>query len=454
MADLARPDETIAPPRLGRNGRMSERERADLSDAHDLLPGGALGGNALAEDTRFVFARGEGARFWDVSGNEYVDYCLGSGPLVLGHAHPAVSAAIAEQATKGSHFFAYLNENALAYARQLAAVVPCAQKVRFVGSGSEATFHAIRLARAFTGREKVLKFEGGYHGHHDYAQLSTTPGAGAPYPVGQPDTSGIPGVVRDLTLVAPYNDLEAAERILKDHAGEVAAIIVEPIQRIIWPEPGFLEGLKALAAAHGAVFILDEVVTGLRYALGGAQEYFGVVPDLCTMGKIVGGGTPVAAVCGRADLMDQADPRNKGGEGFVYVNGTLNGNPLGMAAGLATLAELSKPGVYARLFEIADEVRATFSEILNRTGVPAICFGKGPMWHILFTDREPRDYRDVLAADRKALGAFDHELIRAGLFVLPGNRRFVSLAHDEAAIADSAEAFEAACRSYMAKAGP
>ena len=438
--------------RLGRNGHLSARERRDLADAHDLLPGGALGGNALAEDVRFVFARGEGARFWDVSGNAYVDYCLGSGPMVLGHAHPAVVRAIADQATRGNHFFAYLNENAIEYARTIARIVPCAEKVRFVGSGSEATFHAIRLARAFTGREKVMKFEGGYHGHHDYAALSTMPSGPAPYPSPQPDSSGIPGIVRELMLVAPFNDLEAAERILDAHEGEVAAIIVEPIQRIIWPEPGFLEGLKALAAARGIVFILDEVVTGLRYALGGAQDYFGVVPDLCTMGKIIGGGTPVAAVCGRADIMDQADPRKKGGESFVYVNGTLNGNPLGMAAGLATVAELSRPGVYPRLFAIADRVRETFGEILARTGVPAICFGKGPMWHVLFTDREPRDYRDVIASDRKALVAFDHELIRHGIFVLPGNRRFVSLAHDEAAIAESAEAFEAACRSYMAKA--
>ncbi|MEM9223094.1 MAG: aspartate aminotransferase family protein [Pseudomonadota bacterium] len=452
MAETAFPTEVVA-PRLGRDGNTGERERVDLEEAFEIVSGGALGGNALAPDVRFVFARGEGARIYDTSGNVYIDYCLGSGPLVLGHAPAAVARAIVDQVGRGTHAFAYLNENALVYARLLKEIVPCAERVRFCGSGSEATFHAIRLARAFTGREKILKFEGGYHGHHDYAQVSTAPSVGSNFPVGRPDTSGIPGVVQDLVLVAPFNDLAAAAEILDAHEGEVAAIIVEPIQRIIWPGPGFLEGLKELAAARGIVFIMDEVVTGLRYALGGAQEYFGVVPDLCTLGKIVGGGTPVAAVCGRADLMEQADPRNKGGEGFVYVNGTLNGNPLGMAAGLATVEELRKPGFYENLFGIADNVRSTFTEILRDHQIPAICFGRGPMWHMLFTDREPRNFSDVIASDRKALMAFDTELIRAGIFVLPGNRRFVSIAHDKAVIRDSAVAFDRACKAFLARMG-
>lgn len=437
--------------RLGRNDNLSDVERDQLHDAYSLLPGGALGGNALPDDVRFVFARGDGARFWDTSGNEYIDYCLGSGPLVLGHANRVVARAIADQAEKGAHFFAYLNENAVNLARRLREIVPCAEMVRFVGSGSEATFHAIRLARGFTGRDKILKFEGGYHGHHDYAQLSTAPATAAQYPTPNPDTSGIPGVVRDLTLVAPFNDLEAVRTVLDEHAGEVAAIIVEPIQRIIWPEDGFLAGLKALARERDIVFILDEVVTGLRYALGGAQEFFDIVPDLCTMGKVIGGGTPLAALCGRADIMSQADPRNKGGDGFVYVNGTLNGNPLSTAAGLATISELSKPDVFPALFRIGDEVRRTFRAILDRQRIPAICFGHGPMWHILFTETEPRDYRDVIRSDRKALVAFDHELIRAGLFVLPGNRRFISLAHDASAISDSAAAFERACHAFRGR---
>ncbi|MEM8853815.1 MAG: aminotransferase class III-fold pyridoxal phosphate-dependent enzyme [Pseudomonadota bacterium] len=451
MAALADVAEGAVP--LGRNGHLTAAERRDLEDAHILLPGGALGGNALAEDVRFVFSHGDGARFWDVSGNEYIDYCLGSGPLVLGHAHPAVAKAIAEQATRGSHFFAYLNENALELARKVAEIVPCADKVRFVGSGSEATFHAIRLARAFTGREKVLRFEGGYHGHHDYAQLSTAPSAVSQFPMPQPDTAGIPEVVRDLTLVAPFNDLDAVRQILDEAKDEVAAIIVEPIQRIIWPQEGFLEGLREITRERGIVMILDEVVTGLRYGLGGAQAYFGITPDLCTMGKIIGGGTPLAAVCGRADIMEQADPRNKGGDGFVYVNGTLNGNPLGCAAGLAIIEELSKPGVYDRLFEIGDAVREAFSTVLREESVPAICFGHGPMWHMLFTERVPHNYHGVIASDRKALMAFDTELIRAGVFVLPGNRRFVSLAHDERAIEDSAAAFAKACRAYKARKG-
>jgi glutamate-1-semialdehyde 2,1-aminomutase len=432
---------------LGRHGHLSPIERTEFDTAKALLPGGALGGNQLAEDAKFVFSRAQGARFWDTSSNEYVDYCLGSGAMLLGHAHPSLQRAVAEQVAKGTHYFAYLNEPAIALAQMVKRHVPCVEKLRFTVSGSEATFHAMRLARGFTGREKILKFEGAYHGHHDYAQVSTTPKRESNFPEGIPDTAGTPRGAHETVLVARYNDLDCVREIARSHKAELAAIIVEPIQRIIAPQPGFLEGLRQIADEVGCVLIFDEVVTGWRLALGGAQEHFGVTPDLSTFGKVLGGGLPVGGVGGKAAIMDLCDPTNKGQDGFVYQNGTLNGNPLGMAAALATLRELETPGTYPKLFAIGDALRQGLQRILERHRIDGRIIGYGPMWHLLFgAEGEPRDYRDIQRADGKKLAAFDTELIRQGFFVLPGNRRFVSLAHGERDLDDSFAAFDAACR--------
>ena len=328
--------------------------------------------------------------------------------------------------------------------------MPCAERVRFTNTGSEATFHAIRLARAATGRDKVLKFEGAYHGHHDYAQLSTTPRSDPDFPLGEPDTDGIPAAVRELVLVAPYNDLEATRRIVAAQAADIAAIIVEPIQRIISPVPGFLDGLRQVADDFDIVLIFDEVVTGFRLGLGGAQEYFGVRPDLCTLGKVIGGGSPLGAVAGRAEIMDRCDPRRKGKADYVYQNGTLQGNPLSTAIALATIGELRKENAFHDLFQRCAVVREEIQKVLQRHDVPAICFGEGPLWHVLFTDKVPVTHRDVMAADKDALMRFDYEMIRNGLFVLPGNRRFVSLAHDDRVVDDTVAAMDATCRAFMA----
>lgn len=432
---------------LGRHDNLAPVEREEFETAKKLLPGGALGGNQLAADAKFVFSHAKGARFWDTSGNEYVDYCLGSGAMVLGHAHESIQRAVTEQVAKGTHYFAYLNEPALQLAEMVARHVPCVEKMRFTVSGSEATFHAMRLARGFTGREKIMKFEGAYHGHHDYAQISTTPKRESNFPEGVPDTAGIPRGARDTVLIARYNDLDCVRQLARQHVDDLAAIIVEPIQRIINPQPGFLEGLRKVADETGCVLIFDEVVTGWRLALGGAQEHFGVTPDLSTFGKVLGGGLPVGGIGGRADIMDLCDPTNKGQAGFVYQNGTLNGNPLGMAGAVATLRELEKPGTYERLFERGETLRQGLRKILQRHNIDAIIVGYGPLWHLLFgATGEPRDYRDIQKADGKKLAAFDMELIRQGFFALPGNRRFVSLAHTDQDFEDSFAAFDAACR--------
>ncbi len=440
-------DTASRPSPLGRHDRLGPVEREEFETASKLLPGGALGGNQLAADARFVFSHARGARFWDTSGNEYVDYCLGSGAMLLGHAHESIRRAVTEQVAKGTHYFAYLNEPALQLAEMVARHVPCVEKMRFTVSGSEATFHAMRLARGLTGREKIMKFEGAYHGHHDYAQISTAPKRESNFPEGVPDTAGIPRGARNTVLIARYNDLDCVRQLARQHLDELAAIIVEPIQRIIRPQPGFLEGLRKVADETGCVLIFDEVVTGWRLALGGAQEHFGVTPDLSTFGKVLGGGLPVGGIGGRADIMDLCDPTNKGQDGFVYQNGTLNGNPLGMAGAVATLRELEKPGTYEKLFERGETLRRGLRQILQRRNIDAIVVGYGPLWHLLFgATGEPRDYRDIQKADGRKLAAFDMELIRQGFFALPGNRRFVSLAHTDRDFEDSFAAFDAACR--------
>jgi len=439
------PQTNVTHGRLGRHGHTSPEEQAFFLDAERSFPGGALGGNALPSDTRFVFDHGEGSHFWDVSGNEYIDYVLSSGALFLGHAHPAIQRAVADQLTRGTHTFAYLNNTAIKLARRVMPHMRCAERIRFTTSGSDSTFNAMRLARGFTRREKVLKFEGAYHGVHDYAQVSTTPRAAAQYPRSVPDTAGIPGAVQGLTLVAPFNDIDALAATLAEHGKDIAAVIVEPIQRILMPKPGFLQGIRELTSKHGIVMILDEVVTGFRYGIDGAQGYFDIVPDLATYGKILGCGLPVGAVAGRAEIMDQANPSNKGKPDYVYQNGTLQGHMLGCAASLATMDVLSQPGVYERLFQMADKLRTGLQRVFDEHEMGILTFGEGPMWHMLFTDVEPTNWRDIVATDTRKMQAFEAEMLRQGIFVLPGNRRFLSIEHDDNDLERTFDAADRAC---------
>lgn len=430
---------------LGRRGPRTAHEDQHLQTAARCFPGGALANHLLPEDVRFVFSHGAAGRFWDTGGNEYIDYCLGSGTLFLGHTHPALVKAVNAQAQRGLMAFAYLNDVAIDLAEQFCAAVPCAERVRFTNSGSDSTFHAIRLARAFTGKSRILKFEGAYHGGHDYAALSTAPSASATTP--QPDSAGIPAPVQELMIVAPFNDLQSAKRLIAQHAGELAAVIVEPIQRILAPQPGFLEGLRALTRQHDVLFIMDEVVTGFRYGLGGAQQHFGVTPDLAAFGKVIGSGLPVGAVAGRADILDRADPRRRGDGTFVDQNGTLQGFNLGCAVGLAAIEVLSASGVYEGVFALAETLRRELRGVLTRRGIDARVLGYGPMWHVLFAEREPLTYADLLRADNARLMRLEHALLRQGLFVHPGQRRFVSITHTERDLDDTLIAFDAACRT-------
>ena len=424
----------------GPAGRSPEEE-ALLQTAMRVLPGGVLGGYYAPQELAFVVREARGPRLYDFSGREYIDYILGSGPLVLGHAHPAVVAAVEAQLRKGTTYF-QLSEPTLALAEELCRAVPCAEQIRFCGSGSEATFFALRVARAFRQRDKILKFEGGFHGVHDYSLMSVGPRSPKAFPAPTPDSAGIPHAIQGEVLVAPFNDVAEAQAMIEAHHHDLAAVIMEPLQRLVVPQPGFLQGVREITARHGVPLIFDEIVTGFRFAYGGAQEYYGVVPDLAAFGKIIGGGFPLAAVAGRRDIMRHFSQEMSEG-GFVQQAGTLNGNPIAAAAGLATLAELRRPGTYERLFATGTRLKQGLEAAARGAGLPAQAAGEAPVFEIYFTDRPITDYRATLSADQALHAAFTREMLTRGV-VKAAQKFYVSLVHTEAEVARTLEVFNEA----------
>lgn len=414
--------------------------------AADCLPGSGLGSYSLPDDVRFVIHKGEGARLQDVRGRWYIDYVGGAGALILGHAFPAVVEAVKDQAERGIHFFGTLNEQCLQLAAMLKDAIPCADRVAYTTTGSEATAYAMRTARAATGRSKILKFEGAYHGNHDYSAYSVTPTALSNYPQGRPETGGLPANMIENVLISPYNDLDTLRRIVEENRDDLAAIIVEPVQRVIFPKDDFLPGVRKICDDNGVLLIFDEVVTGFRLAYGGAQEYFGVLPDLASYGKIVGGGGPLGCVAGKAEYMDLMNPRNRGQSNYSYVNGTLHGNPVASVAGMATLNELKKPGFYKDLHALADDVCKACQDVLDRNRKPAIATGRASFWQILFMDKPPVNHADVMSSDQAASRALDLAQMHEGLYVLPNVRRFVSGVHTAQDLEETVRALDAACK--------
>src|SRR6266550_5323761 len=341
-----------------------------LRRADQVLPGGILGSHRSGPGFEFVVKEGRGAYLYDMAGRRYLDYLLGSGPMLLGHAHPAVVEAVERQMGRGTSYF-LLNEPAIELAEEIVKAVPCAEQVRYTSSGSEATFFALRVARAFRKREKIMKFEGGFHGTHDYALMSVVPRSPKAFPAPMMDSAGVPHAIEAEVLIAPYNDLATAEALIAAHHDELAAVLIEPYQRTIVPAPGFLAGLRTATRRYDVPLVFDEIVTGFRFAYGGAQEYYGVVPDLAAYGKVVGGGFPLAAVCGRREIMRAFDPQLEGTPDFVAQVGTLNGNPVAAVAGLATLAELRKPGAYARLHRTGRTLRDGLADIVRKSSLAA-----------------------------------------------------------------------------------
>lgn len=418
-----------------------------VEQAKRVLPGGSFG-NMPAE---VVLKEGKGGRIWDEAGREYVDFLLGSGPMFVGHAHPEVTAAVQAQVPLGTTYFAN-NRHGIALAEAICDAVPCADQVRFVCSGTEADLYAMRAARAFRKRDKILKFEGGYHGMSDYALMSLAPKRPGNFPRPVPDSAGIPKSVQDEMLVAAFNDADMVESLIEEHKNELAGVIVEPFQRLIPPKPGFLQALRAVTTKHGIPLIFDEVVTGFRFAYGGAQEYYGVTPDLCSLGKIVGGGFALAAVAGRTDIMKHFDRLAMDDEDFIFQVGTLSGNPVAAVAGLATLEILKRPGAYEQVFATGRELMAALSRLLAGAGIAAQVIGEPPLFDVVFTDQPIKDYRDTLKGD-KAMATRFNQLLRAHGIMKGESKYYVSLAHTRADIDHTIGAWTEAVKELAAGRG-
>lgn len=425
-------------------GTASTIRSAELfARAKNLLPGGVdspvRAFHAVGGTPRFI-ARGKGSALWDVDGNRYIDYLASWGPLIAGHAHPGVVAAIQEAATRGTSFGAP-TEAELQLADLVKSAFPSVDLVRFVSSGTEATMSALRLARATTNREMILKFDGGYHGHAD--GLLVKAGSG-PLTFGQPDSAGVPADAARQTLSVAYNDLAAVRDAFRAHPGQIAAVIVEPVagnMGVVPPEPGFLEHLRSMTHQHQTLLIFDEVITGFRVALGGAQQRFGVTADLTCLGKIVGGGLPVGAYGGRRDLMQQVSPL-----GPVYQAGTLSGNPLAMAAGIATLRLLAEPGVYAHLETLSGRLATGLLDAARSAGAAYTANRVGSMFTGFFCLGSVTDYASAKQADALAYARFFHAMLERGVYLAPSQFEagFVSLAHTDADVDATIEAAPAA----------
>jgi glutamate-1-semialdehyde 2,1-aminomutase len=415
------------------NSKETTRSAELFAQAQSLLPGGvdspvrafrAVGGQPL------FIQRGEGAYVYDVDGNRYLDYVLSWGPLILGHAHPAVTAAITAAAQNGTSFGAP-NPLELELARRVRGFYPSMEMIRFVNSGTEATMSAVRLARAFTGRNKVIKFEGCYHGHAD--QFLVQAGSGVAT-LSLPDSPGVPpGTVADM-LVAPFNDLAAVEQLFAQNPDGVAAVIVEPVagnMGVVPPVEGFLEGLRAVTQAHGALLIFDEVMTGFRVHPGGAQALYGIRPDLTTLGKVIGGGVPVGAFGGRSDILALIAP-----SGPVYQAGTFSGNPLAMAAGIAALNQLSDPTVWPNLMQNVARLVDGMEALLQELELPAVLQHVGTMFTLFFSPHPVTSWATAKKADRERYAAYFRAMLSQGIYLAPSQFEagFLSTAHGEAEI--------------------
>jgi glutamate-1-semialdehyde 2,1-aminomutase len=410
----------------------AQRQAGLLADAGKYLAGGGTGLFVIPAELNLVVERGKGSRVWDVAGREYIDYHLSSGPVLLGHAHPAITEAVNARLPKGTTYY-FLNEPEIVLAKRLVEAIPCGQVVHYTGSGTEATFYALRVARAYTKRNKVLKFEGAWHGMHDYGLWGTVPAQASDYPRARPDSVGVPPQAGETVLVTPFNETARAVEMIERHAHELAAVIVEPLQRVLLPEPGFLQAVREVTRKHGIVMVYDEIVTGFRIAWGGAQERYGVVPDLACYGKAISGGFPMAAIVGDAQVMSVLDARTRPKAEVVWATNTLNGNPICAAAGIAALDVLAQPGVYDGLHRIGARLRAGLVAAGERHGFAVQAPGEDAVFGVRFTDRRPlRTWMDLTTAD-KALGlAWALELIKRGLLVNPNEKFYISIAHTDA----------------------
>ncbi len=409
--------------------------QTDAERSLAIFPAGSNGEFNLPPALTMVIERGAGCELWDTEGKHYLDFSMGWGSALVGHARAEVTEAVVRQVSKGANF-AYVTEASLALAEEIVRLSPACERLRFCASGTEATMYGLRLAHAFTGRSRVIKFEGAYHGANDVGVTSLFPQRLPDFPTPEPSSAGIDHLVRDHVLIAPYNDLETTRQIIAAHADEVAAVIVEPLHRCLSPVAGFLEGLREITTAHGVLLVFDEVVTGFRLAYGGAQQYYGVVPDLVAYGKALGGGYPIGAYGGRAEIMDLVREDRLGKQTYVWTASTLGGNPISTTAAGAALAVFRQPGVYDHLHEIGAYLREGMRQVLQARGIAGQIIGDGPLAQVVFTREEApvRDYRSTRRGDAQASRAVMLGLFSRGIFLNPmGTKLYLSLAHDEAA---------------------
>jgi glutamate-1-semialdehyde 2,1-aminomutase len=413
--------------------------------ALQVIPGGVNSPvracRSVGADPLFI-ARGEGGHVIDADGHKYIDLIGSWGPLIIGHAHPEVLAALHQTMANGTTFGAP-TEMEVQFAETIRRIVPSMEKVRAVSSGTECTMSALRLARGYTGRAKIVKADGGYHGHADCLLVAAGSGAAT---LGIPGSAGVPAGAAADTIVVPYNDLAAVARAFQQHPGDIAAVIIEPVagnMGLVVPAAGYLEGLRKVTSDHGAVLIFDEVMTGLRVAYGGAQALYGIKPDLTCIGKIIGGGLPAAAFGGRAEIMDKLAPL-----GPVYQAGTLSGNPLAMAAGLKTMEILGRPGCYERLESLSGRLAEGLLSAAKTAGIPACVNRVGSMLTLFFTDGPVTDYASAKLADTEVFARFFRGMRDRGVFLPPSQYEamFVSMAHSDDDIDKTIEAARAALR--------
>jgi glutamate-1-semialdehyde 2,1-aminomutase len=408
----------------------TDRSEQLFAEAKELIPGGVNSPvrafRGVGGTPRFV-DRGQGAMLYDADGNSYIDYVLSWGPLILGHAHPSIVAAIVNQAGRGTSFGAP-TELESELARLIINAMPAVELVRFVSSGTEATMSAVRLARAATRRSKVIKFAGCYHGHADEFLVQAGSGVAT---LGLPDSPGVPPAVTADTLSAPYNDLHAVAQLFQYHNDQIAAIIVEPVagnMGMVVPHDDFLPGLRSLASSNGALLIFDEVMTGFRVAYGGAQARYRVAPDLTCLGKVIGGGLPAAAYGGRRDIMELVAPA-----GPVYQAGTLSGNPLAMAAGAAALRAIAQPGVFEQLERVGRRLCDGFTRAAHEADIPIQTACAGSMWGFFLADEPVNDYASAKRSDTARYARFFHAMLRRGVYLAPSQfeAAFLATAHSD-----------------------
>lgn len=412
---------------------MFDNSQKLFTESQRFIPGGvnspvrafrAVGG------TPIFFKEGSGAYLWDADGNRYIDFVGSWGPAILGHAHPEIVQTVQERAAKGLSFGAP-TELELLMAEKLCSLLPSIEQVRLVSSGTEATMSAIRLARGFTGRSKFIKFEGCYHGHGD--ALLVKAGSGA-LTFGNPSSAGVPPEVAAHTLVLPYNDGDALAKTFELSGDEIACVIIEPVagnMNFVLPSAEYMRSLRELCTRHGVVLIFDEVMTGFRVGLGGAQEYFGITPDLTTLGKVIGGGMPVGAFGGRRDIMSHLAPL-----GGVYQAGTLSGNPVAVAAGLKTLELISQPGFFDQLAKTTTSLTNGLVAAAKSCGIPFSAASLGGMFGLFFAEEVPRNFAAVMTGDRDRFNRFFHAMLERGIYLAPSafEAGFVSAAHSDADI--------------------